>query len=282
MLLGFGIALMALGYVASTYHTRVLFDEESPYGRIRVIEHSSGVRQLRTGDRAVLQTSLAPDRPRHLESMYTRVAMIGLAVAPPAPRVLFIGLGGGAMPTYVRHVMPDARIDVVEIDPLIVDVAQRFFGFAPDSRLAIHTGDGRAFLENAPPASWDIIVLDAFSADEVPYELTTQEFLLTVRTRLAPGGVAVSNLWSSRGEYASMVATWASVFGDVQLIRVPRRRQRILLAGSAVRGPDALARAARELVRRTELGFDLAGMVRHGYEGMPTSRGAVLRDAASP
>jgi spermidine synthase len=280
VLIAGGIALLAAGYVASTYHARVLFDEASAFGRVRVVEHSSGTRQLRTGERGVLQTSLSPDRPRELESAYTRVAMIGLAVAPPAPRILFIGLGGGAMPTYVRLVAPDARIDVVEIDPVIVDVAQRYFGFRPDTRMNVFTADGRAFLERAPPGSYDLIVLDAFSADEVPYALTTHEFLTTVRSRLAAGGVAVSNLWSSAPAYPSMLATWTAVFDDIQLIRVPRRRQRILLAGSPKQGADGLATAARALANLTDLGFDLEALVRHGYEGRPSVRAAVLRDAA--
>jgi hypothetical protein len=63
------------------------------------------------------------------------------------------------MPMYARAVLPDAHIEVVEIDAMIVEVAQRHFGFRLDSRLVVHTGDGRAFIEEAPPGSDDLIGL---------------------------------------------------------------------------------------------------------------------------
>jgi spermidine synthase len=279
-LFGVGAVLLAIGYAAADSRVRVLYEAESPFGRIQVSERADGLRLLRTGERAVLQTALHPGRPKHLESPYVRVAMIGLALVPADSRILFVGLGGGVMPTYTRHVLPDARIDVVEIDPAIVDVARRFFGFTPDAQMAVRTADGRAFLARAPPASWDLIVLDAFSADEVPFALTTREFLETVRSRLRPGGVVVSNLWSAGAAYAPMLATYDAVFEQVHLVRVPRRAQRILVAGAAeVRlDRDALVGASRALAARADLGFQLAPLVRRGYEPLPRITAPVLRD----
>src|SRR5690606_39338346 len=86
---------------------------------------------------------------------------IGLALVAPDARILYVGLGGGAMPMHAHDVLPRAAIDVVEIDPLIVDVAQAWFGFRPDSLLRVRTRDGRAFIEAAPPQSWDMDALAA-------------------------------------------------------------------------------------------------------------------------
>jgi len=216
----------------------------------------------------------------HLELPYSRVAMVGLALVPGDGRILFVGLGGGAMPMYARAVLPGARIDVVEIDPVIVEVARRYFGFRPDSQLVVHTGDGRVFIERAAPASYDLIVLDAFSDDEVPFALTTRQFLEAVRARLAPGGVVVSNLWSSGREYGSMLATYRAVFSDAHLVGVEGRAQRILVASPGGRelGRATLVGAAHALARRVELGFDLPGLVARGYEGPPVARAPVLDD----
>lgn len=217
----------------------------------------------------------------HLELAYTRVAMIGAALTPSDGRILFVGLGGGAMPMYTRAIMPEARIDVVEIDPLIVDVAQRHFGFRPDSQMVVYTGDGRAFIENAPPASYDLIVLDAFSDDAIPFALTTWQFLEAVRSRMAPGGVVVSNLWTGNPQYDSMLATYDSVFDDVHLVRVGGRAQRIVIAGS---GQDRrlsrskLIHVSQVLARRVELGFDLPRLIADGYEKPPERRAPVLDD----
>lgn len=277
--------LLALGlWAASRGGSDIVFQTESAFGRIRVAEDADGLRSLYTGSGRARQSAVILGRPRHLELAYSRVAMVGLALIPDDGRILFVGLGGGAMPMYTRAVMPNARVEVVEIDPAIVDVAQRFFGFRPDSQLVVHTADGRAFIEGAPPGSYDLVVLDAFSDDEIPFSLTTQQFLEAVRARLASGGVVVSNLWSSGSAYAPMVATYQSVFDEVHLIRVPRHAQRILVAGSASRDLDkpVLVWAARALGQRTDLGFDLAGLVESGYERPARRRAEVLDDRSVP
>jgi spermidine synthase len=272
--------LAALGYVLLSQRSRVIFESDSDFDRVRVVERSDGLRSLITGAGRARQSALYPGRPLHLELAYSRVGMVGLALIPADARILFVGLGGGAMPMYVRQVMPDAYIDIVEIDPVIIDVAQRYFGFTPDARMVVHTGDGRAFIENAPPDTYDLIVLDAFSDDEVPFSLTTRQFLAAVRTRLAPSGVVVSNLWSANEAYESMLATYGAVFGDMHLIRVRRRAQRILLASESRRLDEAvLVRASRELAERVELGFDLRRLVEEGYEAVPRINAPVLEDS---
>jgi spermidine synthase len=273
--------VLALGYRASRPRTEVVFEGESPFGGVRVVEDANGLRSLYTGEGRARQSAVYPGRPMHLELAYTRVAVVGPALAPPDGRILFVGLGGGAMPMHTRAILPDARIDVVEIDPLVVDVARRHFGFRPDSRMAVHTGDGRAFIERAPPGSYDLVVLDAFSDDAVPFALTTWQFLDAVRTRLAPGGVVVSNLWTSNRAYEPMLATYDSVFGDVHLVRVGRRAQRILVASpdSGRLSRSTLVRASRALAGRVHLGFDLPALVAEGYERPPERSAPVLDDA---
>jgi spermidine synthase len=183
---------------------------------------------------------------------------------------------------YTRQALPGAIIDVAEIDPVVVNVAHEWFSFRSDARMRVHTGDGRAFIERAPPGAWDVIVLDAFSDDEIPFTLTTHEFLTAVRTSLADDGVVVSNLWTANPLHPSMVATYMAVFDQVRLIEVPRRRQQILVAGRTARSLDrpALVEAAARFDRKVAAGFDLVTLVRSGYD-VPTSQPNVriLRDA---
>ena len=87
---------------------------------------------------------------------------------------------------------PQVQIQAVELDPVVVDVAYRYFHLPRDPRLRVDVGDGRRYL-SASPRRYDVIVIDAFFADAIPAHLVTQEFLRLVRTRLTPGGVVVTN-----------------------------------------------------------------------------------------
>ncbi|HSJ32719.1 MAG TPA: fused MFS/spermidine synthase [Longimicrobiales bacterium] len=273
----------ALAYLLTTQRTRTVFETTSDFGRVRVTERSDGLRSLITGDGRARQSAIYPGRPLHLELAYSRVGMAGLALVPSDARILFVGLGGGAMPMYARQVMPDAHIDVVEIDPVIIEVAQRWFGFTPDGKMVVHAGDGRAFIERAPPHTYDLIVLDAFSDDEVPYSLTTREFLTAVHAALSPDGIVVSNLWTAAPAYPAMLATYRAVFDEVHLLRVPRHAQRILVAGTGSRPLDAsvLTDAARTFAARVGTGFDLPQLVEQGYEAVPPTTAPVLEDVGT-
>lgn len=247
------------------------------------MEQGSGLRELYTGEGRVRQSAILPGRPLHLELPYTRVATVGLALAPATGRFLYVGLGGGAMPMHARALLPGARIQVVEIDPLIVDVAQSHFGFRPDDGLTVHTADGRAFIEAAPPGSWELVVLDAYADDAVPASLATRTFLEAVRHSLAPGGVVVANLPSSAAEAPAMLATYAAVFPTVHRIQVPERQQWIVVAVPEGRMLDreGLLRAARVLAGRKVLGFDLPRLIDRGYLDEPFPPASVLEDPAT-
>ncbi|HSG47500.1 MAG TPA: fused MFS/spermidine synthase [Longimicrobiales bacterium] len=274
-------AALALAVVLALLadRSRVVHQEGAGQDRIRVLERPDGVRELLMGTSRGRQTAMDPTRPERLELPYTRVAMAALALVEPDARILFVGLGGGAMPRYVRWLLPRARIHAVELDPRVVAVAREWFGFRPDSLTAVHVGDGRAFVEAAAPGSFDLVVLDAFDGGVVPRALATEEFLRAVRASLAPGGVVAGNLHTTDPGYRAMVATYKAVFPGVALLGVPWRRQVVVLAGSAAAlARDSLLARVRALQARTDPGFDLAGLVAREYEPAPPWEAPVLRD----
>ncbi len=272
------VLALAIGWCVSIQPT-VLYEGESQFSTIRVVEQRSGLRELYQGEGRGRQTALDLSRPLHLELPYTRTTMVGLGLVPPNSRVLFVGLGGGAMPSFTRRVRPQMLVEVVELDPAVVDVAREWFGLGPDSLMTVHVGDGRAFIEGAPPYSWDLIVLDAFSGSEIPYALATVEFLEAVASGLDENGVVVSNLHNTSPDYGAMVATYRHVFPHVALLKVPFRSQVILLA-SEHRSLErsVLVAAAERLTDDVSLSFDLPSLVsRHMHS--PSSYGeTVLRD----
>jgi len=86
--------------------------------------------------------------------------------------------------------------DVVEVDPDVIDVAQRYFSVQPSPRLAIINEDARIYLTRTEKL-YDLIVLDAYAKTYVPFHLMTTEFMQILHSRLTPRGVVVSNLIGS-------------------------------------------------------------------------------------
>ena len=186
---------------------------------------------------------------------------------------------------FLRAHYPAATIDVAEIDPDVVDVAKRFFGFREDERMRARVGDGRQFIENARQADYDLIFLDAFGARDVPKHLTTREFLQITRRALVPNGVAVANVWrpASNPLYDRMVRTYQEAFEEVFILDVPGDVNNIFLALPRVQplGQGELALLARKISTAKRFRFDLGELVEYGFlharEENPQAR--VLQDA---
>jgi spermidine synthase len=71
---------------------------------------------------------------------------------------LMIGLGGGQIPMYVNKKFPNAIINVVEIDPNVIEVS-KLSGFNHTDKLTIHLEDGNLFI-NKSTSLYDAIIMD--------------------------------------------------------------------------------------------------------------------------
>jgi predicted membrane-bound spermidine synthase len=131
-------------------------------------------------------------------------------------RILFIGGGGYTLPRLIESTWPGATIDVVEIDPAVTRVAQRYFGLQPQTTIRTINEDARWFAMRSTD-KYDLIFIDAFNDLSVPYHLTTREFAMRLRELLASDGAIVANLIDNyeKGRFlASYAKTLQSVFGD--------------------------------------------------------------------
>ena len=121
----------------------------------------------------------------------------------PAPRHLLMIGGGvnGSIAQALKHPTVE-RIDYVELDPALIDMARQFFPAqsAPvvsDPRVHIHYEDGRHHLKTAG-GTFDVIILNV--PDPQTAQLNrfyTAEFFRSARDRLASGGLLALQLRSS-------------------------------------------------------------------------------------
>jgi predicted membrane-bound spermidine synthase len=111
----------------------------------------------------------------------------------PIRSVAILGNAGATTARAFGVFYPAARVDGVEIDPEVNEVARRFFGAGDNPRLTLHTADARPFLRRTHER-YDLIVFDASRQPYVPFYPATREFFRLARERLAPGGILALNV----------------------------------------------------------------------------------------
>jgi SAM-dependent methyltransferase len=186
----------------------VNYVERDPAGRFHELIHGSTVhgRQFIAAE-------------RHCEPLayYHRKGPLGSVFQSLRPRrVGVIGLGTGAMIAYAN---PGQTWTFFEIDPAVIRVAQdtNLFWFLAECAAApprLVTGDARLKLARENDATFDLLVLDAFSSDAIPVHLLTREAMQLYLRKLAPTGVMalhISNRYLELGPVAGNLARDAAL-----------------------------------------------------------------------
>jgi len=272
---------------------KVVFSKDTRYHRLAVLDDFD-IRYLRF--ESSLQSGMLRGRPFATAFTYTDYFALALAYHPQAHDVLFVGLGGGSALKRLWRDFPRLRLQAVELDPVVRDVAYRYFGLPHDPRLRVDIQDGRRFLAD-DARKWDVIALDAYFADSIPFHLTTREFLELVHSRLAPGGVVVANVIGSlRGPgsrlFRAFYRTYRSVFPTVVVHPVLERGDRGLdqLRNQTVIASDVpaprkafLAERWRRLRASSPRAPDLRQAIADRYDGVVrTSDVPLLTDDYAP
>lgn len=226
-LLGFAVRPAALAgeAVATADHPAGVLELEtrSGYSHIR-IRRRGDIRTLmfvRDNGYEALQSQVDLGEPRAPRFDYMKFFAASFLLVPRPKAVLIVGLGGGGMVHFLRHVSPDLQIDVVEIDPVVARLAEQYFGVRQDGRTRIIIGDGLKYLAETQNR-YDVIYLDAYlkpSADTdgegAPLSLRTQQFYRSVQSRLSAGGLVAFNLNNHAGltdDIRNIVATFPQIY----------------------------------------------------------------------
>ncbi len=246
---------------------RIVHQVRSPFQLVTVVDTPHGYRRLifdgRLDGSDPIQSEMNLSKPRDLVLAYTRAMMAALPLADHQRRILLIGLGGASMQKFLHDLLPGTVLETIEIDPEVVRIAREFFGFETHDNQVVHVHDGRAFIENSKK-QYDIIFLDAYGPDSIPYSLATQEFLQAVQNRLSEGGVVCSNLLTGNPRFWDMVKTYAAVFPELRLIKPPHSANTILFAPMNRPGltADVWAREAAVFEKVHPMDLNLSKLIR--------------------
>jgi predicted membrane-bound spermidine synthase len=177
--------------------------------------------------------------PHHLEFAYIRWfdAAIDepLAELDGAAAVLHVGGGGFSFPRHLQAAHPASRHTILELDPVVHDIARRSLAFSPAPTTQVVLGDARMSLRGQPTDAFDIVIGDAFGGLSVPWHLTTQEFVSELDRVLVPGGRYVMNLIDGpeRRFVRAEAATLEAVFEHVVVADGPGSGNVVLVASDA-------------------------------------------------
>jgi len=183
---------------------------------------------------------------------YTQLMTVGVVYPPRSQKILMIGLGGGSISSYLGRYLPDAQVDTIEVDPGVIGAAKKYFGLKETPRVRYLEGDGRVFLSRNP-ATYDLILVDAFHGGYVPFHLLTKEFYTLVKQRLAPGGAAAFNVHDNTKLFASTLLTLRSVFASVHLY--PTRLGETIVVATADSAPEEATLTTRATAMQRQFGF---------------------------
>ena len=276
----------AVGGVGPSLAGDTVYGTQTAYQELRVVDR---------GDTRTLYLDGQPhsamdlDDPNRHVFDYTRYFHASLLFTDEADvdRVLFVGGGGFTGPRIFHEKYPNATVDVVELDPAVIDAADRYFGIPDSPRMNVHRGDGRQFLEETNN-TYDVIVLDAYRKDSVPFQLTTVEFMQRASDRLDDDGVLLANLISApsgpasefyRAEYKTMQQVFPRVYSFptaggpvVQNIEIVATKQDGVVTESELQARN----------ERRDIGIDLSEELDSYRREEPTDDVPILRDDRAP
>ena len=197
--------------------------------------------------------STDPSRSFEPRGYYARRGPLGdvmtLAQSSGPREIAVIGLGAGEMAAYER---PVDHMTYFEIDPAVVRIASdptlfTYLSQAPN-RPKVVTGDGRVEIAKVPDASYDLLILDAFSGDSIPTHLLTVEALRDDLRVLRPGGLLLVHDSNRYYDLTPAVAAGCLEVGMASMSRLYTPTQADIDGGAsgsewvvAARAPDQLA-----------------------------------------
>ncbi|KAL7124278.1 hypothetical protein ABFS83_14G037900 [Erythranthe nasuta] len=160
-------------------------------------------------------------------------------------KTVIIGLGSGTLPTFMRNCLHNLVIEVVELDPVVLNVASEYFGFIEDELLKVHITDATKFLreranseeEGDDSFKVDVLILDADSSDSSSglispeADFVEESFLLTVKDSLSDRGLFIFKLVTKFSSVRGVVySTLKRVFSNLYHFYVDRDSIEIIFA----------------------------------------------------
>ncbi|KAL9174494.1 hypothetical protein ABFS82_02G055800 [Erythranthe guttata] len=155
-------------------------------------------------------------------------------------KTVIIGLGAGLLPMCMRKYIPSLKIEVVELDPVVLKVAKEYFDFAEDERLKVHITDPIKFVREIANSDAegkndyfkvDVLIVDVNSSDlssgliTPEAEFVEEHFLVAAKESLSYKGLLITKLARNFGTgvrtavYSNLRKVFSNVFSMKMEVR---------------------------------------------------------------
>jgi spermidine synthase len=259
----FSIAFFVVAFSQSLLaeeHKRVSYS--SRYNNI-VIENTDGFTTLffTVNHKLFLETKYNFQTPKVLPVEYVRYMTLGLAYAGKVETVLLLGLGGGSLLTYLRQYLRGLYSDSVEIDPEVVKVSQKYFGFEKSSRSLIVEMDAVKFIESNQK-KYDIIFSDTYKGGGMSSALLHDSYFKQLSRSLTRTGCLVSNLHKGEIFDRALKAIRGS-FLFVSVYKTTVNDNYIVIAYNHSIRPSEVLQRAIQLQEKYQFNYDLTHLLKN-------------------
>ncbi|WP_196139045.1 spermidine synthase [Aliikangiella sp. G2MR2-5] len=228
------IAVLSLvtAFYANGLCAKQIHKERSIYRNVVIVEEE-GLRCMRFETRRKKITNQACidlEKPERLVFEYAHGTLAALAHNPKPERVLILGLGGGVLSKVIHELSPESEIVSVDIDPVVVKLAKKYFDYQENNKIKTEIRDGRVYVKRSllKKEKFDWIILDAFNGDYIPEHLMTREFLQEVKGLLSDNGIVSANTFSNSKLYDYESVTYQNVFGKLFIFQAPTKGNRVI------------------------------------------------------
>ncbi len=175
-----------------SYHT------ENEFGSIWVYD-TNGLRCMSFLEppAPIVQSCMSLLHPKEVLFNYVQIFLSTLFLVEDPRKILIIGLGGASLPKALNILVPNAKIHIVEINPAIPPIVEKYFEYKFNDTNRIFIEDGIEYVKNSAADRYDMVFIDAFSADYIPDGFLTSEFMNNVKRILTKNGVVAMNTFVS-------------------------------------------------------------------------------------
>lgn len=174
---------------------KIIFEQESKYnGKVQVWEIGN-TRKIKVDkiDQSLSHTSASASR-----LVWGKVVEVLEETKVETNNILILGLGGGTMAHLISEKFKPQNITSVEIDPLMLEIAKKYFQLdeIPNHRVILDDAL-RVVIEpeefDLQPQSFNVVIVDIFQGEKYPDLGKSGNFISAVKKMVRPGGLLIFN-----------------------------------------------------------------------------------------